>query len=256
MTECGNGKFSKRYAEISGLTTGCMLGVRQILLQLTIVMFIAITPSLSCCYSGELMNEERLPSNQATKNLFLVDHAPGGDGTWYHDYYAAPQEPFVANLIDLVERGHVRLILPDINKAMRNPDAQKFWFEVALTEIEYTLLRLVNHPKALMLASIVTQALNKTNLPIKYYERALTLYPQHAITHAQYGNFLAGIGQAAKGIAQLEESIKMDPNLSFGHAWLSMAYHKNGQLELAREYAVKAKKLGYRGKIELQEDGP
>lgn len=222
--------------------------------QLTFIMVFAVNPSLSWCYFGELLTEERVLSNQMTPNFFLVNHAPGGDGTWYHDYYAADQEPFVANLIELVERGHVRLILPDINKAMRNPDSQKFWFEVALTEIEYTLLRLVNHPKALMLASIVTQALNRPQLPIEYYERALTLYPQHAITHAQYGHFLVGIGKAGKGIAQLEKAIKMNPNLSFGNAWLSLAYQKNGQLELAREFASKAKKLGYRGQLELQND--
>ena len=219
---------------------------RYFLLLVFLVLIYGITFSRACCPSSvEFLNIEWQFSGKYKESMTLVRHDPQGV-LFNHDYYAAASDPFIAELIDLVDRGHVEKILPNLRKALRAPDnIKKGYYEQALREVEYTLERLVNHPKALMFVAIIANGLNQPNLPIKYYERALALYPQHAITHAQFGNFLIGIDQRKKGISELEKAIKINPRLSAGYFWLSNAYQKEGQLELAREFAAKARELGY-----------
>lgn len=222
---------------------------RHFVVQLHIVLLFVINPSLACCYSVEFLNEVYPPYSKNHQNMRFVRHDPKGQ-LFHHDYYAAATDPFIAELVDLVHRGHVVKILPNLRKALTAPETlQKGFYEQALQEVDYTLDRLVNHPKALMLSQIITNALNRPNLPVKYYERALSLYPQYAITHAQYGNFLTGIGQTEKGIAQLEKAITLDPELPPAYAWLSIAYQKKGNKDLAAQFAQKAKHLGFKGKL-------
>lgn len=182
---------------------------------------------------------------------FLIAHDPKGP-TLNHDYYAGSTDPFVAQLISLVERAHVHNILPDLRKGLAAPpNLKKGWYQQAWNEIEYTLARLVNHPKALMLAPLVAKELGRPLSPVKFFERALKLYPQHAITHAQYGKFLMDIGRIQNAIDELSKAIKLDPQLSIGYAWLSMAYQKKGDQALAQTFAEKAKALGYKGRLDL-----
>src|SRR5262245_19513218 len=62
-------------------------------------------------------------------------------------------------------------------------------FAQAWLEIAYVLDRIPNHPKGLQIAGVVGQLTKNLSKTISYYEKALSLYPQYALTHAQYGNF-------------------------------------------------------------------
>jgi Tfp pilus assembly protein PilF len=116
----------------------------------------------------------------------------------------------------------------------------------ALEELKYTLDRIPNHPQALMLLG---SFFGNSQLAVNYYQQALKLYPQYALTHAQYGVYLVLRNQIDDGIAQIQAALNMDPKLRQGYVWLAMAYQKKGNLELARSAAERARELGYQGKI-------
>ena len=82
-----------------------------------------------------------------------------------------------------------------------------------------------------------------------YYEKALKLFPQYAITHAQYGSYLVGIGNSKAGIAQLEKAVEMNPRLMQAHTWLAQAYAKSGNAERARQVTERARELQSGGEL-------
>jgi tetratricopeptide (TPR) repeat protein len=111
-------------------------------------------------------------------------------------------------------------------------------------DLKYTLDKFPNHPKALMLLGMGARLIKDPLLATTYYQKTLRLYPQHAFTHAQYGAYLADIGQVEEGISRLQKAIEIDPKLAVAYAWLSNAYAKIGNREMARQSAEKAKELG------------
>lgn len=119
----------------------------------------------------------------------------------------------------------------------------------AIGDLQYVLERIPNHPLALQLVGTVSQLTKKTSLGIEYFENAIKLYPQHALTWAQYGLFLTTIGSVSEGIDRLTKSIEMDPKLAAGHAGLAHAYAKKGDMNKAREAAQKARELGFKGQL-------
>jgi len=128
---------------------------------------------------------------------------------------------------------------------------ETFWMEFesrryhyALGELKFVLRHFPNHPKALQLMELVAKMMNQPHLVIPYYEKAVRLYPQYALTHAQYGNYLVDIGLTEQGIGRLQKAIEIDPKLTVAYYWLWDAYTKNGNLEMARQIAEKAKELG------------
>ncbi len=121
--------------------------------------------------------------------------------------------------------------------------------EGALSDLKYVLRYFPNHPKALMLMGSLAKLTKTPSSAIHYYEKALKLFPQHAITHAQFGDYLVNIGNFEVGLAKLKEAIEMDSKLALAHAYLAKAYYKIGNPQLARRAAEKARKLGYSGKI-------
>ena len=136
--------------------------------------------------------------------------------------------------LDHVEKFHVNQIQEHIQQGQMEP---------ALVDLKYTLERYPNHPKALMLAGMLAMLTKSPLLAISSYERALKLYPQHALTRAQYGFYLVNRGQTAKGIKKLQEAVKMAPNLAVAHSWLAKAYIKTGKSELAQQAAKQAAAL-------------
>jgi hypothetical protein len=131
-------------------------------------------------------------------------------------------------------------------------------YEFALADVKYTLDRFANHPKALALLGAIAKMTKTPSLPIPYFEKALRLYPQYALTHAQFGAYLVDIGKIDEGIARLKRAVHIDPNLALAHAWLGNAYYKSGKPELALQAAQRAKELGHKGRIleEMPKDGP
>jgi superkiller protein 3 len=90
----------------------------------------------------------------------------------------------------------------------------------------------------------VSRIRKEPSLAIPFYAKALQLYPQYAITHAQYGSYLTDIGQVEQGIVALKKAVEIDPKLALAYDWLARAYAKSGDLELSRQAAEKAKELG------------
>jgi len=117
-------------------------------------------------------------------------------------------------------------------------------YHYAILELEFVLRHFPNHPKALQLMELVAKMSKEPHLAIPYYEKAVRLFPQHAFTHAQYGNYLVDTGQAEKGIGRLQRAIEIDPKLTVTYYWLWDAYTRTGNREMAQQIAEKAKELG------------
>jgi len=118
-------------------------------------------------------------------------------------------------------------------------------YKNAIADLDYTLVRFPNHPRALTLLAAVARLADRPTLAIPYYEHALRLYPQYALTHAQYGQYLLQISRRDEAIVQLKAAIELDHKLAVAYAWLSEAYSKSGRPELAQEAAEQARQLGY-----------
>ncbi len=178
--------------------------------------------------------------------VYRVGHLGVERSTEGHDYF----HPSTRKLVKLVKQAHVDRILPNLQRSFTAPETRREgYLKSALREINYVLFRIVNHPKALALAAPVGKLLGRPNLPISFYQKAINMYPHRALTHAQFGNFLVGIERFEDGIAKLKAAIKIDPELGAAYGWLAWAYEKSGNFELAEEYARKAKKKRYRGKL-------
>jgi protein O-GlcNAc transferase len=76
-----------------------------------------------------------------------------------------------------------------------------------------------------------------------FYERAVGLLPGSAPLRSNYGWLLVRTGQAARGVVQLEEAVRLDPSFIGAHQNLVLAYQDAGDamraVEFAREAVVK-----------------
>jgi Tfp pilus assembly protein PilF len=159
------------------------------------------------------------------------------------DYYVAKQDSETTHLLHLVEVAHTHRVLPQISKND---------YGGALSDIKYTLNRFPNHPLGLVLIGVYAKLTKSYGLPVPYYEKAIRLFPQHAPTHAQYGAYMLTFGTIDAGIKKLHQALEMNPELVFAHVWLAAAYYKMGNVELGSQSESKARDLGYKGKISLE----
>lgn len=155
-----------------------------------------------------------------------------------HDYFIAGQNPELQHYLALVESAHTNKAVDWIQQG-RVPDA--------IADLKYTLERFPNHPKGLLLMGLVAKLSGNSTLALPYYERALRLFPQHAMTYAQYGAYLVDIGRSDIGIAKLLQAVEMDPQSGPAYGWLAKAYAKTGKLDLAQRAAARARELGFYG---------
>lgn len=163
----------------------------------------------------------------------LSPYLPVEAGTG-NDYFTTPRN---SELLYNVEKYH----LSDENFFARYKSRRYYY---ALQDLEFVLNYFPNHPKALMFMGSVAQLTKDSSLGVIYYEKAIRLYPQYALTHAQYGEYLVNIGLVKEGIERLKKAIEIDPKLAIAYKWLSKAYTKIGDLEMARRAAERAKELG------------
>ena len=119
----------------------------------------------------------------------------------------------------------------------------------AFAEVDFILRWVPNHPLGLQIAGTISRLAGRLSVAVSYYEKALNLYPQHAVTYAQFGQYLLQIDQVDNGIEQLKRAVEIDPKLAAGYALLASAYSKKGNGEHAREAADKARQLGYKGQL-------
>jgi len=161
-------------------------------------------------------------------------------GTPYNqDYFVADRRP--GSLLEIMERVHFN------NDVFENFRAGRY--EYAIPDVDFVLFRYPNHPRALQIMSAIAILRKQPSYAIDYYETALFLYPQYAITHAQFGNYLVKIGVMDDGIARLKKAIELDPKLTAAYVWLAEAYYKKGDRKLGTEAAEQARKLGHKGVI-------
>jgi predicted Zn-dependent protease len=158
-----------------------------------------------------------------------------------YDYFDAVKIRIVGQRLQAVEQHHMNKGVLD------NIASGKYKF--ALADINFTLRYFPNHPRGLQLLTTVAALTKNRALPIQYFEKAIVLYPGHAVTHAQYGWYFVSIGEFENGIQKLNHAVGMDPKLTAGHVWLAHAYEKKGDFELARQATARAKELGYNGKL-------
>jgi predicted Zn-dependent protease len=155
-----------------------------------------------------------------------------------HDYFTAGRDPGLQHYLSLVEAVHTNKVVDWI---------QKHRLSEAIADLKYTLDRFPNHPKGLLLMGSVAGLMGNPASALSYYERAIRLFPQHALTHAQYGAYLVEIGRTDTGIARLQQAIERDPRSAPAYGWLAKAYAKAGKPELAQQAAARARELGFRG---------
>ncbi|MGE0823683.1 MAG: tetratricopeptide repeat protein [Candidatus Binatia bacterium] len=152
-----------------------------------------------------------------------------------HDYFAMQadtEDPHSRWLVNDIERNH-------LDKAILYTRQGRL--KEAINDCVYLLQRLVNHPKGLAVFGMVAKLAKQPSLPLKFYENALRLYPEYAITHAQYGKYLAEIGNPKAGMQRLKRAIEIDPKLQVSYTWLAEIYMKNGQAALAKKTLLEGK---------------
>lgn len=154
------------------------------------------------------------------------------------DYFTANEDPQAYSDLEVNDEHHTNLVLDWIRDAR---------FDRALADINYVLDRWPNHPRALLLLETVARLTHAPNLPLFHYEKALKLYPQYALTHAQFGHYLVEIGKIDQGIHSLKRAAQIDSQLRVVHVWLAEAYDKYGDKVLARKEAEQARNLGFQG---------
>jgi predicted Zn-dependent protease len=156
-----------------------------------------------------------------------------------YDYYDV-SDPGVQNYMKIVESAHINKIPTWLSQGR---------YDNAVADVEYALERFPNHPLALQYAAMIAQMTKRTAWANKYFDLAVSSFPSHAITRAQYGLYLVAIGNVDSAIAKLQVSIEMDPKLTAGYVGLAQAYTKKADLPQAREAAKTARELGYTGKL-------
>ena len=172
-------------------------------------------------------------------SLFTIPVLPFKDANAQNpgnDYFAAATDKELANLVRSVEIHHNKLAYEHIRNGR---------YDYALNELKYTLRMFPNHPRALQLLTVVASVTKSKTLAVSYFEQAVTLYPQYALTQAQYGHYLATTGDLENGIQKLRHAVEMDSKLTAGYVWLARAYEEKGDFESAREAGARAKELGY-----------
>ena len=132
----------------------------------------------------------------------------------HYDYYSTDTDPDARRYLGLAEQYHLT------NTTFWERYRVKDWVR-ARGELVFILRIVPNHPKVLYLLEAVASEMEDVTYPIAYYEHALQLYPQHAITRARYGRYLVRIGQREAGVAQLEQALAADPSLDVARGWLA-----------------------------------
>jgi len=154
------------------------------------------------------------------------------------DYFTANDSPEIKQLLESVDFHHTRKAEEWLLKG------EMQYIHYALGELEYTLDTFPNHPRALQIIGAYGKIKKVPQIAVPFYEKALRLYPQYALTHAQYGGYLVDVGETEEGIVRLKKAIEIDPRLAMAYDGLYKAYTKIGNLEMARETAERAKELG------------
>lgn len=133
-----------------------------------------------------------------------------------YDYYAQDTDIETRRMLGLAEEYHLT------NDTFWEQYRLRSWVR-ARGELVFILRIVPNHPQVLFLLEAVAKQMPDISYPIAYYERALRLYPQHAITRAEYGRFLVQAGRRDAGIVELRQALAQEPDLLQARGWLEDA---------------------------------
>lgn len=173
--------------------------------------------------------------------------AQAQQGTLDQDYFSPRQDNGYIEYRNSIDTAHAKPALA----AFARGDMR-----ATQVDLEYVLRRTINHPQMLALAGLFSITTKRPRWAMPYFERALSIYPEYALTHAQFGKYLTDIGMVDDGIGRLKKAIEIDPKLVAGYVWLAAAYKKHGQADLAREAEGRARSLGYSGKFSTEGANP
>ncbi len=176
--------------------------------------------------------------------LFVILHPPipqDSATVQVVDYYRMKEDKLVAQIVFNRERYHLS---KDFWSYYRNGN-----YNASIGDLKYILKWIPNHPKALQLLEGLSLITNQRLLAVEYYQKALSLFPQYAITRAQYGAYLVRIGEVDSGIEQLNQALKISPELALTSAYLASSYLKAGKSDMAKQFEQDARRLGYQGDL-------
>ena len=100
------------------------------------------------------------------------------------DYFTAHEDPEASRDLTLNDLYHTNRVLHSIQVGR---------YDEAIADLRFVLEKWPNHPRALLLIESLGQVTQALELPTPYYEKAIRLFPQYAMTFAQYGKYLVEI---------------------------------------------------------------
>jgi Tfp pilus assembly protein PilF len=163
------------------------------------------------------------------------------------DFFTAGEDPERLRDLTLNDLYHTNRVVHSIKVGR---------YDEAIADLKFVLDKWPNHPRALLLIESLGKVTQAPTLPIPYYEKAIKLYPQYAMTLAQYGRYLVEIDQWDKGVQNLKRAIEKDQKMIAAHVWLAEAYDKRGDKQLARKEAEHARSLGFQGELPVNLELP
>ena len=152
----------------------------------------------------------------------------------YKNYFFKDSQEKTYRLIRAVEIHHLQPALKHLSSG--HPGR-------AIPELRFVLKYIPNHPKALQLMGVVSRLSNQSKVAEQYFAQAVRVFPNYALTHAQFGKFLVDVGRFEEGIEELERAQSIQPDLKIVYVWLSEAYQKDGDDEKAKLAEEKVKEL-------------
>lgn len=155
---------------------------------------------------------------------------PAGGG----DYF----DPQKRQLLVQLKRYHLDAAVKDMNDRKLN---------IAQTEVDFVLHWVPNHVEGLLVNEAIAKAKGFPEQAMSRYVRALELYPNHAITHVQFGAFLLDLGRVDAAIDSLNAAVRLDPSLGMAHSYLAKAYREKGDPDRAASEEAEARKYLGRG---------
>ena len=165
--------------------------------------------------------------------------AQNADDSWQYNrnYFDKGKDPITSSLVASVEYWH-------LNDRVLKAFGSGQW-NVVVDDLNFILQKIPNHPLALEMLGAVAQATANPQLPLRYYQKAITLFPKEGFTCAQFGDYLERIGQIELAVKMLEQSMAINSKIGLSYAAMARIYRKQGKNDLADQAIRRAKELGY-----------
>jgi Tfp pilus assembly protein PilF len=119
----------------------------------------------------------------------------------YHDYRA---QYLTIDLLKM-QQFHLQQAQSKLNKGQ---------MDYAWGDFSYMLCHVPNHHEALQQMQDIAVQLNKADEMIKFFDKAIEIFPNDATVHAMYSSFLYKSGDKANATKHETLALKLDPHLT------------------------------------------